>query len=163
MSQCLPLVCSSAPDVAYAIEYGESFCKRAGIKNVVIQLPISYLEGANGTYFTWVHWCFCSDGREIAKKCLVIADQKGISNLGRSANFLLTKRWWERLSWARFPFLSCEMLAICVSYYTIMYSTMARDSVWWHRRVMSVCHTWGLWVLEFWSYYRCFCRNNQCI
>lgn len=52
MSQCLPLVCSSAPDVAYAIEYGESFCKRAGIKNVVIQLPISYLEGANGTYFT---------------------------------------------------------------------------------------------------------------
>ncbi|KIR37165.1 hypothetical protein I352_00477 [Cryptococcus deuterogattii MMRL2647] len=52
MSQCLPLVCSSAPDVAYATEYGESFCKRAGIDNVVIQLPKSYLEGANGTYFT---------------------------------------------------------------------------------------------------------------
>ncbi|AFR97927.2 hypothetical protein C343_06081 [Cryptococcus neoformans C23] len=52
MSHCLPLVCSSAPDVAYAIEYGESFCKKAGIKNVVIQLPESYLEGANGTYFT---------------------------------------------------------------------------------------------------------------
>ncbi|WVO20022.1 uncharacterized protein IAS62_001312 [Cryptococcus decagattii] len=51
MSQCLPLVCSSAPDVAYATEYGESFCKRAGIDNVVFQLSKSYLEGANGTYF----------------------------------------------------------------------------------------------------------------
>ncbi|WVQ85397.1 hypothetical protein IAT38_007562 [Cryptococcus sp. DSM 104549] len=51
MSQCLPLVCTSAPDVAYAVEYGTSFCERAGVKDVVIPLPADYLASANGTYF----------------------------------------------------------------------------------------------------------------
>ncbi|WVQ70901.1 hypothetical protein IAR50_000426 [Cryptococcus sp. DSM 104548] len=51
MSLCLPEYCSSAPDVAYAMEYATGFCARAGVA-VKIKLPESYLSGANGTYFT---------------------------------------------------------------------------------------------------------------
>ncbi|WVW82298.1 hypothetical protein I302_104304 [Kwoniella bestiolae CBS 10118] len=50
MSACLPLVCSSAPDVAYAVEYGENWCHRAGVE-VKIPLPETYLNGVNGSYF----------------------------------------------------------------------------------------------------------------
>ncbi|WWC86256.1 uncharacterized protein L201_001129 [Kwoniella dendrophila CBS 6074] len=50
MSSCLPLVCDSPPDVAYAVEYGENWCKRAGV-NVKLQLPESYLNSYNGSYF----------------------------------------------------------------------------------------------------------------
>ncbi|WWD09407.1 hypothetical protein V865_007530 [Kwoniella europaea PYCC6329] len=51
MGSCLPVVCKSAPDVAYAVEYGENWCHRAGVE-VEITLPESYLNTANGTYFT---------------------------------------------------------------------------------------------------------------
>ncbi|WVF70622.1 hypothetical protein IAT40_005414 [Kwoniella sp. CBS 6097] len=51
MSQCLPITCTSAPDVAYAQEYAENFCLRAGIKDVRIDLPAEYLEGPNKVYF----------------------------------------------------------------------------------------------------------------
>lgn len=52
MSLCLPVKCSSAPDVAYAVEYGTSLCHRAGVEDVVISIPQSYLDGVNGSYFT---------------------------------------------------------------------------------------------------------------
>ncbi|TYJ56354.1 hypothetical protein B9479_002902 [Cryptococcus floricola] len=51
MTLCLPQYCTSAPDVAYAMEYAKGFCARAGV-TVNIELPDSYLSGANGTYFT---------------------------------------------------------------------------------------------------------------
>lgn len=50
MSQCLALTCKSPPDVAYAMEYTTSICKRAG-ETVVLQLPETYLQTADGAYF----------------------------------------------------------------------------------------------------------------
>ena len=52
MSLCLVQTCRSAPDAAYAVEYGTSFCKRAGVA-VNITLPAGYLAAASD-YFTWV-------------------------------------------------------------------------------------------------------------
>ncbi|WVQ97306.1 hypothetical protein IAU59_004417 [Kwoniella sp. CBS 9459] len=51
LAQCLPITCSSAPDVAYAVEYAENFCRRAGMDDVKIELPADYLEGPNKVYF----------------------------------------------------------------------------------------------------------------
>ncbi|CAD6582531.1 MAG: hypothetical protein TREMPRED_003315, partial [Tremellales sp. Tagirdzhanova-0007] len=50
MSLCLVQTCRSAPDAAYAVEYGTSFCKRAGVA-VNITLPAGYLAAASD-YFT---------------------------------------------------------------------------------------------------------------
>ena len=54
MSTCLSETCVSAPDAAYAIEYGTSFCAKAGVK-VNITLPESYMSAASD-YFQWVKW-----------------------------------------------------------------------------------------------------------
>ncbi|KAK8865952.1 hypothetical protein IAR55_001101 [Kwoniella newhampshirensis] len=51
MSECLPITCDSPPSVAYAVEYGTSFCQRGGADNVVIPIPQDYLDSPNGTYF----------------------------------------------------------------------------------------------------------------
>ncbi len=50
MSLCLAQTCRSAPDAAYAIEYGKNHCERAGV-NANITLPAEYLE-AGKEYFT---------------------------------------------------------------------------------------------------------------
>lgn len=50
LATCLAARCDSAPDAAYAAEYAESVCKRAGVE-VKVQLPAYYLEAAQ-EYFT---------------------------------------------------------------------------------------------------------------
>lgn len=50
VSACLPTRCVSAPDTAYAVEYGKSFCKRAGV-DVEFELPAWYLETPGGQYY----------------------------------------------------------------------------------------------------------------
>lgn len=50
---CLVSRCISGPDVAYAVEYGVSFCKRAGV-HVQFELPVSYLEQPGGQYYLYV-------------------------------------------------------------------------------------------------------------
>ncbi len=50
MTLCLPQVCVSAPDAAYAIEYGTRYCAKAGVE-IDITLPTDYVAEANG-YFT---------------------------------------------------------------------------------------------------------------
>ncbi|KAK4688010.1 hypothetical protein P7C73_g2112, partial [Tremellales sp. Uapishka_1] len=49
-SLCLPEVCESAPDVAYAVEYGHEFCLRAGVDAKIV-LPEDYLNGTAREYF----------------------------------------------------------------------------------------------------------------
>ncbi|OCF39533.1 hypothetical protein I317_06692 [Kwoniella heveanensis CBS 569] len=51
LAQCLPMTCSSAPDVAYAKEYAENFCRRAGFDEFEVDLPAEYLAGPNKVYF----------------------------------------------------------------------------------------------------------------
>ncbi|WWC66276.1 uncharacterized protein I206_100177 [Kwoniella pini CBS 10737] len=65
MSTCLPTVCSSAPDVAYAIEYGENFCRRAGVE-VKIPLPENYANSANGSYFNSAEYLASSSSPTLA-------------------------------------------------------------------------------------------------
>ncbi|GMK58964.1 hypothetical protein CspeluHIS016_0604060 [Cutaneotrichosporon spelunceum] len=48
---CLAMVCRSAPDVAYAAEYGQAWCERAGTSNASIVLPEWYLETPGGAYY----------------------------------------------------------------------------------------------------------------
>lgn len=50
LATCLAAKCESAPDTAYAAEYAESVCKRAGVE-VKVELPEYYLEAAQ-EYFT---------------------------------------------------------------------------------------------------------------
>ncbi|KAL7419525.1 hypothetical protein Q5752_005436 [Cryptotrichosporon argae] len=50
MSLCLVEQCVSAPDVAYAVEYGADFCKRAGV-DITLSLPASYLATAGGAFY----------------------------------------------------------------------------------------------------------------
>lgn len=49
LSACLASECKSAPDAAYASEYGTSICRRAGV-DVEVKLPEAYLSAAAG-YF----------------------------------------------------------------------------------------------------------------
>ena len=49
MQECLPQYCLSAPDAAYGIEYGQSWCDKAGVP-VNISLPQSYVNQA-AAYF----------------------------------------------------------------------------------------------------------------
>lgn len=51
MSDCLPAVCKSAPDVAYALEYGQSWCHRAGVNNVTFDLPDWYMASPGGQFY----------------------------------------------------------------------------------------------------------------
>ncbi|WVR05881.1 hypothetical protein IAU60_002907 [Kwoniella sp. DSM 27419] len=51
MATCLPLTCTSAPDVAYGMEYGYNFCRRAGVKGFEFVLSQDYLNGTDGEYF----------------------------------------------------------------------------------------------------------------
>ncbi|ORY23196.1 hypothetical protein BCR39DRAFT_549716 [Naematelia encephala] len=51
MSACLAQVCQSAPDAAYAVEYGREICHKAGVDISNFTLPQSYLEEAS-EYFT---------------------------------------------------------------------------------------------------------------
>jgi hypothetical protein len=50
MAQCFTITCESPPDVAYAIEYTSSVCKRAGF-DVKLELPEAYLDTTDGAYF----------------------------------------------------------------------------------------------------------------
>ncbi|WRT64159.1 uncharacterized protein IL334_001088 [Kwoniella shivajii] len=63
LSQCLPVVCTSAPDVAYAIEYGQHFCSRAGV-DVIILLTEEYAQSANGSYFKSEEYLAASSGEK---------------------------------------------------------------------------------------------------
>ncbi|BEI83690.1 hypothetical protein CcaverHIS002_0402940 [Cutaneotrichosporon cavernicola] len=48
---CLPVVCKSAPDVSYAVEYAAAWCARSGVDNVTIPMPEWYLQTPGGKYF----------------------------------------------------------------------------------------------------------------
>ncbi|KLT42887.1 hypothetical protein CC85DRAFT_301855 [Cutaneotrichosporon oleaginosum] len=52
---CLPMVCKSAPDVAYAVEYAHAWCARAGVRNVSITLPEWYMDSPGGEYYRCVN------------------------------------------------------------------------------------------------------------
>lgn len=52
MSACLPVRCNSVNDVAYALEFGHAFCKKAG-KDVRVNLDESYVSTVGG-YFEYV-------------------------------------------------------------------------------------------------------------
>ncbi|WVN85396.1 uncharacterized protein L203_100542 [Cryptococcus depauperatus CBS 7841] len=65
MEACLPMACISAPDVAYAVEYGQSFCHRAGVKSMVLKLPESYILGPNGAYFRSKEYLGSGIGRSV--------------------------------------------------------------------------------------------------
>ncbi|WWC58718.1 uncharacterized protein I303_101262 [Kwoniella dejecticola CBS 10117] len=84
MSNCLPIVCSSAPDVAYAIEYGENFCRRAGVE-VTIPLPENYANSANGSYFKSEEYLASSSSPNIAIRSntifFVLSGVIGLSSL----------------------------------------------------------------------------------
>jgi hypothetical protein len=52
MPQCLVTYCTSAPSTAYALEYGFSWCRRAGVDvTSSLALPQSYLDGPASAYF----------------------------------------------------------------------------------------------------------------
>jgi hypothetical protein len=52
MPQCLVEYCTSAPSTAYALEYGFSWCRRAGVDvTSSLALPQSYLDGPASAYF----------------------------------------------------------------------------------------------------------------
>ncbi|BEJ14637.1 hypothetical protein CspHIS471_0404040 [Cutaneotrichosporon sp. HIS471] len=48
---CLAVVCKSAPDVSYAVEYAAAWCARSGVHNVTIPMPEWYLQTPGGKYF----------------------------------------------------------------------------------------------------------------
>lgn len=45
MPVCLAQACVSAPDAAYAAEYGVSFCAKAGVQ-ISMELPQTYKDAA---------------------------------------------------------------------------------------------------------------------
>lgn len=51
VSACLPYTCVSAPDLGYAIEYGHSFCARAGYHKVNLTLPQWFLDSEGGAWY----------------------------------------------------------------------------------------------------------------
>lgn len=51
MSRCLAVTCASAPDVAYAVEYGRHFCRRAGVPDVQFTMPARFLLSQGGAYY----------------------------------------------------------------------------------------------------------------
>lgn len=52
MPICLITACESAPDVAYAVEFGQRWCAKAGVdvSNTLV-LPADYTEGVAKEYF----------------------------------------------------------------------------------------------------------------
>lgn len=54
MATCLLRSCVSAPDLAYAVEYGRSFCRRAGVPGVEFTFPQSFLDTDGGAYYLYV-------------------------------------------------------------------------------------------------------------
>ncbi|WWD17857.1 hypothetical protein CI109_102301 [Kwoniella shandongensis] len=82
MSLCLPMICNSPPSIAYAIEYGESFCSRAGAKNVVIPIPESYMESINGTYFKSEQYLESGANIKITTSATIVATLVGVAFLG---------------------------------------------------------------------------------
>lgn len=51
MPRCLAVTCVSAPDVAYAVEYGRHFCARAGVPDVKFEMPERFLLSEGGAYY----------------------------------------------------------------------------------------------------------------
>jgi len=49
MSECFTQTCISAPDAAYAVEYGRVFCQRAGVETT-LQLPETYVQAASASF-----------------------------------------------------------------------------------------------------------------
>lgn len=49
------MVCKSAPDVAYAVEFAHAWCARGGVHNVSIELPQWYLDTPGGAYYLCAH------------------------------------------------------------------------------------------------------------
>jgi hypothetical protein len=50
MSSCLTTRCVSAPDYGYALEYGVTFCKRAGV-DVEFEIPQWFLNSPGGAWY----------------------------------------------------------------------------------------------------------------
>lgn len=51
MALCLPVRCDSVNDVAFAVEFGEAFCKKAGV-NTRVRLDDNYTSSVGG-YFAY--------------------------------------------------------------------------------------------------------------
>lgn len=52
MPTCLLTVCKSAPDIAYAMEFGQRWCKKAGIDVTgTLVLPEEYLNVTAKEYY----------------------------------------------------------------------------------------------------------------
>lgn len=51
MPRCLAVTCASAPDLAYAVEYGRHFCARAGVPDVEFKMPERFMLSLGGAYY----------------------------------------------------------------------------------------------------------------
>ncbi|RSH92895.1 hypothetical protein EHS25_008341 [Saitozyma podzolica] len=67
MPQCLVEYCTSAPSTAYALEYGFSWCRRAGVDvTSSLALPQSYLDGPASAYFNSTAYLTSSGVRSLS-------------------------------------------------------------------------------------------------